>query len=470
MGLTKKDILWNLLAQMFSLLTGILTLPLILSKLTVEEIGVNYIMLTLGSIVVLFDFGFSSQFGRNINYIFNGVSDLKKEGVQVVEKNEEVNYQLLATMIKTAKYVYIKISSFALITLLTIGTLYIYKITSHFETVNNIGLIWLLFSISIFFNIYFTYLNSLLIGKGLITHSNKAIFFSKILYVILIFTFLNLGFGLLGVVLSGLISPFFQRYFSYKYFFNEEIKNSIKDKIVTIQQKNDLFNSLWFNSKKLGLIAIGSYFVNKFNLFIAGVYLPLSEVASLGLLIQLFAILTIISNTIFALFQPRFTMYRVKNKINLLLCDFAFSMIFFYFIYFLGGLFIIKFGPYLLTLLKSNVQFPEIEIVLIFAIISLLEANHSNFATLILTENKVPFVKSTIFLGIAIIIGNIVSIKYSNLGILGLILVQGIVQASYANWKWPKVILNFFGISFWQFLLVGFNEFKLKILKFSYVR
>ena len=149
-------------------------------------------------------------------------------------------------------------------------------------------------------------------------------------------------------------------------------------------------------------------------MFIAGAYLPLSEVASLGLLLQLFGILTITSSTLFNIYQPRFTSYRVRSKTNLLLNDFAFSMIVFYFLFILGSLIIIEFGPILLSKLHANINLPSTRIVILFAIIALLEANHSNFATLILTENKIPFVNSTIILGLAIVIGNFISIHFFN--------------------------------------------------------
>jgi len=44
-SITKKDIFWNYIAQFFSLASGLITLPLILKMLTVEEIALNYIFL-----------------------------------------------------------------------------------------------------------------------------------------------------------------------------------------------------------------------------------------------------------------------------------------------------------------------------------------------------------------------------------------------------------------------------------------
>lgn len=38
----------------------------------------NYLMLTVGSLVSLFDFGFAPQFGRNITYVFAGAQAHKE--------------------------------------------------------------------------------------------------------------------------------------------------------------------------------------------------------------------------------------------------------------------------------------------------------------------------------------------------------------------------------------------------------
>jgi len=68
--LSRKDIVWGYIAQFFSIAAGVIMLPLVLRMLKPNEIGMNYLMLTIGSMVSLFDFGFAPQFGRNITYVF----------------------------------------------------------------------------------------------------------------------------------------------------------------------------------------------------------------------------------------------------------------------------------------------------------------------------------------------------------------------------------------------------------------
>ena len=135
--LGKKDLVWGYFAQVFSIASGIIILPIILKLLTPEEIGLNYLMLTVGVLVTLFDFGFAPQFGRNITYIFAGSQNLIKVRVEKNKTGNEINYKLLFVMIQTARFLYKRLSLIILILLLTLGTVYIYKITNGFSSVEN---------------------------------------------------------------------------------------------------------------------------------------------------------------------------------------------------------------------------------------------------------------------------------------------------------------------------------------------
>lgn len=456
--LSRKDISWGYFAQFFSIASGIITLPLILSMLTAEEIGMNYLMLTVGSLVSLFDFGFAPQFGRNITYIFSGAQELKKEGIDLEKERREINYRLLATMIHTARSVYRLLGLIVLITMLTLGSLYIYKVTNGFTNINNSLAIWIIFSFSTFFNIYFSYYTSLLTGKGLIMESRKAGVYSKLVYIILAIAFLYIGFGLLGVVLANLISPFVNRFISYHFFFTPEIKAKINIYEITKNEKVELFKIIWHNAKKLGLVFLGSYSINKLSIFLAGLYLSLAEIGSYGLMVQLIGLIATIAGTLFGIYQPRFTALRITGNNKSLINEFAYSMNIYYMLYILGTISFLILGPWALTLISSNTTLPSLQILMVYAFIVLLEGNHSYFASLIVTKNNVPFVESSLIAGCCIALGSYLSLELTSLGILGLISVQGLTQLAYANWKWPYVVCKEFSISFFTFLELGFIE------------
>jgi O-antigen/teichoic acid export membrane protein len=456
--ISKKDIAWSYLAQFFSIASGIITLPLILRLLSTEEIAMNYLMLTIGSLVALFDFGFSPQFGRNISYVFSGAKELKKEGVLPTPNSKEVDYRLLAQLIGTARFVYKRLSVVVLLMMLSLGTIYIYHVTKGFTNINNSLPIWLIYSTSTYFNIYYSYYSSLLIGKGLIKESKQAMIFSKLAYIGLTFIMLFCGFGLMGVAIANLLSPFVNRFISYRFFFT----TSLKQKLNLFPQKRSdiliLFKTIWYNSRKLGLVFVGSYTITRLSLFLAGLYLTLEEVASFGLMMQLTGIISGISSTLFYAYQPTFASLRIRNDKDKLINLFAFTMNVFYLLFIVGSTTLILFGSWILSFIESNAGLPTISILSLYLIITFLEVNHSNFATLIVTKNQIPFLKPALIAGLMIALGSFFTLEYTSWGLLGLVFVQGFSQIIYNKWKWPYVVLKEFKIGLHTYLLLGFNE------------
>lgn len=455
--ISKADVIWSYIAQFLQLASGIIVLPYVLHMLPANEIGLNYLMLTIGAMVALLDFGFAPQFGRNISYIYGGVQELRKEGM-AENYGDTINYHLLATMIMVAKKVYRVLSVIVLGVMLTIGTAYMYYITDGFKTVDNSLLIWIMYSISVYFQIYFTYYNSLLTGAGLIKESKIAIIASRICYILFSIGFIYVGLSLLGLCLANLLYPFVSRYISYKYYFTKETRSKLDQEVVTNRETNDLFNIIWFNAKKLGINFVGAYAITKMGMFIAGLYLSLEEISSYGLMIQLVTLLSTVSLIFFNTLNPKFSVYRVKGDLQNLINKFSFSMVVFYTFFIVGLIFLIIMGPWLLLLIKSNSLLPSSTILALYGIFILLEQNHSAFATIIVTGNDVPFVKAAIISGMAIVVCSVVSLQWLHLGIPGLVLSQGLCQLVYNNWRWPKYVLDELKITFPYFLNRGFTQ------------
>ena len=288
--------------------------------------------------------------------------------------------------------------------------------------------------------------------------SRKATVYSKLVYIIVTFAFLYSGLGLFGVVIANLIAPFVNRFISYHFFFTREINDIINTYEITKNEKVILFKIIWYNAKKLGLVFLGAYAINKLSIFLAGLYLSLTEIASYGLMVQLIGLIATIAGTLFGIYQPRFSSLRITGNNKILINEFAYSMNIFYLLFIFGTICFLSIGPWALTLIHSNVFLPSLQILSIYAFIVLLEGNHSYFAALIITKNNIPFVESSLIAGGCIGLGSYLSLELTSLGILGLITVQGLTQLAYANWKWPYIVCKEFSISFLTFLEIGLTE------------
>ena len=219
-----------------------------------------------------------------------------------------------------------------------------------------------------------------------------------------------------------------------------------------------LFSVIWYNSKKLGINFLGAYAITKFSMFIGGLYLSSNDVSSYGLMMQLVSILTGVSSALFATYVPKISSLRVNKDRDGVIRTFAFAMNCFYTLFVIGSVMIVLAGPPALSLIGSNAVLPSNAVIIIFLMITLLENNHGNFATFITTGNNVPFVKAAIVAGTLICLGDFLVLQFTNLGLLGIVLVQGTVQLAYNNWYWPKYVLDGLRINYLEFIIAGLNE------------
>lgn len=466
MQITIKDSLWSYLAQFLSIGWGIILLPVILNQLSTEEVAIYYILLTLSSMITIFDFGFSPQFSRNISYVFAGIKTLQKEGINE-SFNNTIDFTLLSKLIFTAEYIYNKIAIYALIFLLFGGTSYIYIVTNGFSLIPNFLSVWLLYVIVSYVKIRYLFYNSLLTGKGCISYLQKIVVVYRLVYLFISVVLLLYGFKLLSIVLADLIAIIIQRYLACKGFYTEDIKSKISLIIVAKRDVYSIFDLLWYNAKKQGMTSFAGFLVSYSGLFFVGMYLSLDDVASYGLLTQLVNALGTISSCLITIHLPFFAYCRAKKKYWDLLNRFSLIIVVFYLVFILGVVNLIIILPPLLKYIHSSSVLPSFIIVLIYCFARFLEYNHSNFAALIASDNKIPYMKAALLSGFFTLVGLIFVLNFTDLKLLGVVLVPGIVQGVYQNWKWPQEVCKEFDISFLSLLNIGLNSIfqKMKIIR-----
>lgn len=246
---TKKDIIWSYISQFFVMGSGLIVLPVILKLLSPEEVGFNYILLSISTIINLFDMGFSGQFARNITYVLSGAQKLEKEGI-TDSFSENINEQLLATTLYTAKRIYLYISLIAFVPLITLGTFYVWHITDGFTNIDNVLIIWVIFCISCLFNLYYIYLSTFMQGRGLIKDTKQAQVYSRISYIIIAFSLLFSGLGLVSITIANLIAPFVLRYYLKGKFYDEYFSYIRDNYKVSKEQFLDIFRTILHSAKK----------------------------------------------------------------------------------------------------------------------------------------------------------------------------------------------------------------------------
>jgi O-antigen/teichoic acid export membrane protein len=206
--------------------------------------------------------------------------------------------------------------------------------------------------------------------------------------------------------------------------------------------KRDYIKPILPNAVKLGLTGLGGFLVTRSSIIIGSLFLPLGEIASYGITIQIIAIIASIAGVYFSTYQPPISQYRVQNNILAIKRLYLRScrlMLLTYIVFGAGLLFL---GNCVLDWIGS--QTPLLSEAMIVAVLAvyLLETNHANAGSILLTKNEVPFFKASLFAGTLTLLLSFVFFKCTALGVWSMILAQGIAQGVYQNWKWPLEVVK----------------------------
>ncbi|WP_316801208.1 O-unit flippase-like protein [Pedobacter frigidisoli] len=453
--ISKVDVVWSYLAQMLNYGAGLLLLPIILHTLPTSHLAIWYIFLAINAAINLLDFGFQPNLMRNMSYVMAGAKRLSSGTIDNFDTSPTINWPLFWSLVYTAKKIYQLISVIVFVILITLGTYYIYSVTSNLPDQSYLVECWVLYlSISVI-NFYYYYFNPLLLGRGLVKEYNLVVIITKSTNLILSFVALQFGLGLMGIVLALFLSTIVDRYFAGKYFYHELNNNKYNRSELT-----NLFHVLWGNSWRLGIVTLGTFFILRANLFLVSKYLSLAEAASYGLSLQLVTTLVSFGTIFFTAHIPKINMDRLKSNNDQIKTVVGQSLLISWVLYIIGAAFLIFFGNIALSLIHSKTELIAQSNLIFLCIILFLEMNHSLFATLITTKNTVPFVKPAIISGVLVVLFSYISLQFLALGMFGVLSSQFIVQAAYNNWKWPYVSLKDLNSNLLQLVISPFTNKK----------
>lgn len=461
---SKKDVIWGYLGYILKVCSNIILLPLILKKLTTDELGVWYVFISIGALIQLLDLGFTPTIMRNISYAFGGATQLQREGIaeqQVIQGKP--NYSLINQLIKISKKIYMYISIVALLLLFTIGTYYIKSITQHLQN-SDIIIAWYIYSIGIFLNFYYSYWIPVLGGIGKIKESQKATVVSQLAYLLIGFVGIMQSFGLIAISLAFAISGIILREVS-KYYFKGTIP-TLLDIRISPKEENDLFNIVWYTARQIGIVFVGSFLIVQANTLLCASYFDLQTTAQYGLTLQLFNVVATFASIMFRSYLPIISEARVKKSQQSLKQYLSLTAMVGWLSFFLGSAVIVLCGNWLLHVIGSKTTLLPQTMLLFMAVYLFLEFNHGAiFSTFIITNNEVPFVKAALFSGTSIVVCSLALINLTELGLWSVLISQALVQGCYNNWKWPKVVLVQLNTNLWQLICQGFDEIRILIRK-----
>ncbi|WP_233983180.1 O-unit flippase-like protein [Pectobacterium versatile] len=429
-----KDVFSGYFSQGLNILYGILVLPFILTVLNPSEVAYWMLLLTLTGFSAVLDFGFSPTITRAVSYAFNGSTSLKIEGYEISTSVSEPNWLLIGKILKTSQRIYLILSLVSILVIGGGGSLYILNFFSG-KVIKHDILTWFLFLIGYFLNIYYLYTIPILMGIGKIYHANKINIIIRMSWLVIGVVGVLFFKSVLAFAISQLIGVVLGRVYGV-FLINKSIHKSV------VMYDKDITSALIPNSWRMGVVSLATYIINKSSVIIGGVYLSSQALAGFTVSIQILGVISTFSQTYFNLKIPHFAALRIlgdTEKIKKFYCK---TILLSLFVFLFLSIFVVLYGPVFLDKIGARTVFPEKGILLLVFIFGFLELNHTLAATFITTKNTVPFLKSAILSGFFILLGIFIMIDFTANNILVLIVVPGVVQLCYNNWKWPLLVFK----------------------------
>ena len=439
MEIGKKDIFWNYAATFLKIAASVLLMPLILKKLPSEEVGIWSVFITITAFSNLLDFGFNPSFTRNVSYIFSGVTSLRATGYEIVSSDSsgKVDFGLLKGTITAMRWLYLRMS-IVLLTLSTLGSFYIYSLLNNYKgNHNEVYIAWTLLCIINTYNLYTLYYESLLQGKGLIKRSKQIIIVGQSTYILVAAVMILTGYGLIAIVSAQLVSVVIIRWLSYKSFFNKETKSALHS--VESRPWKEIITAISPNAVKIGLTILGSFIIQKSSIIIGSLFLPLNEIGSYGITIQLISVIGVLAVIYPLTFQPKIAQLRIENDTISIKNLYIKGQFLLFATFLICGIVLIFAGNWTLHLIKSQTELLPPLMIFVTVVISYLENNHSVAGNILLSKNEVPFFKASLLSGAFTITLLFLFFRLTTLNIWAMILSPGIAQL-YNNWKWPHEV------------------------------
>lgn len=438
MNINRTDVLWNYGASFIKISSSLLLLPFVLKHLPAETVGIWVMFVTVNSMILIFDFGFNPSFARSITYIFSGMQNLKRDGFYTVEREQsiDINYGLLKNVIKAMQWFYYRAAAFFLVLMATAGTGYLYTILENYKgSHTEVYTAWAIICFANCFNLASLFYDCLLQGKGLIKKYKQILAISQLIYLITAVIFLLSGMGLIAIAVSQVISILILRLLSHKVFFTASIKKNMMD--ADVNKNEGVLNKIYPNAIKSGAALFGIWMAQRSAIIIGSFYLPLPQIASYGISMQIVSVFAGLSGIYAATYQPKTVQMIVKNEIAGIKKIYLKGLLILLLTFVGGGLCLLLAGNWILAFIGSKTSLLPPVFLVLALLLSFEQSNFIMAANILSAKNKIPFYKSAVITGAAITILLMLFFCFFKAGLAMLFIIPLLADFFYQAWKWP---------------------------------
>jgi len=426
---------WSWVFNGLRLGSALILLPLLVRKLSVADLGMHYVLLSLGAVAILFDFGFRSAIWRGVCVALAGGNKLEKQGLARIESaSEKPNRALLHDVIAAARQLYRLIALGAFVVIGGIGTA---VVATRVQETSNPTITWIAWTLTLLaaaWEVYAGWWNEILNGMNRVRESARISVLSYSVRLALSAGLLLAGFGLPSVGAAALVASTLERLLARRLCLRLLPARPAASSAIGWQE---LIGQLWPNAWRQGLVSIGTYCSAHANSIVCLAFIGLTANSEFGLSLQLMMVAQGMANVWTQVKWPLIGQLQAKRDypaIRQMLRQRLWLQTLTYVLLVTAA---IPLAQPALVWLGSDKEVLPVAMLVILAVNGLLEMHLSAWGALIATQNRIPLLWPLLISNATSIILAIALIQFAGYGLLSLLIAPLSIGLLFNYWYWP---------------------------------
>jgi O-antigen/teichoic acid export membrane protein len=429
----------------------IVVMPLAFMHLSAEDVTIWLMLLTLVSLQVLGDMGFTPTFTRALSIAFSGAPDLRGQNTEhIAEEESAPRAEFVSDIVGTMRLIFLRVSIGATITLAAIGSAFLFGPIQKAGADEWAWAAWFVVLTSSMFAYYGNSYVSYLQAAQCIPQIHRLRTFTTLFAMIGMVLVLGLELGLFALVF---VQQLFQIALIILYRRSAQ-KAGMMCSLPLVKANREIFSYVWSATWRSGLGVLFGFAVIQGSGLIYAQNAPAEKAAAYLLLLRLVQSVSSFSQAPFYSKLPELSRLWANRQAENLRRLAARGMQFAYIVYVLGVVGLGVFFPILLHEFGSDIAFPDQLLWVLFGIGGLIERFGAMHIQVYSLTNHIVWHKANGVTGILFIFVSMILVPY--IDTYGFAI--GYIVANIGFYSWYSALKSY------RVLATNFVEFDLKIV------
>ena len=420
--------LYGMLSSFVRIGANVILLPIILQRLSSAELAIWWVLLALGAVGNLADFGFGQAISRVYSFLWAGADDFDTTGLRNVPGMSEPNRVRLRQFNVTVRHLYWWLAGGATFLLAVGGSFVLRGAVKHANELPHLWLVWALYVISVGFSLGSSHWTLACQGVNRMRDLQAAYMWSGLTYVISAALLLVEGWGLFAMVAATALRAVVTRALSRKAY-HRSVPVVVGEHW---KREKTILKRLWPNAWKFGVLSVGVYLLNNGTVLICSHLLGEEVTASFGLTSQIALFAVGFSGLWLSVKWPQIIILRTQGRYEEMAVLFARRLALTLGTFVLLGALMALIGNRVLEWKGTHTRLLATPFLVVYLVYLGQQLMSGQFGNLTFTENVVLFYLLSLFTGVALVIlGVIMTMTF---GLWGLVVSPLIVLQLGAGW------------------------------------